>query len=315
MNAHLKDLILRSTGARSLTIKEQVQELWSGYGKILRVSLEGAKVQSVVVKHVQIPSLQNHPRGWNTDLSHQRKLKSYQVEMNWYQQYSRHCIARLPYCYTIEQKENQILMVLEDLDESGFSLRKTKLEWEEIEDCLKWLAQFHASYLGIEPKGLWQVGTYWHLDTRPHELSALQDEKLKAAASLIDQKLNACRFKTLVHGDAKLANFCFSPNGSIAAVDFQYVGGGCGMKDVAYFIGSCMDETNCERLEEKILDTYFASLQQALRQKNEPLEREWRALYRLAWADFHRFLKGWSPDHWKINSYSERVVREVIENL
>ena len=108
----------------------------------------------------------------------------------------------------------------------------------------------------------------------------------------------------------------FSPDGkNVAAVDFQYVGGGCGMKDVAYFIGSCLTENECERLEAQILDTYFEFLQNALEERNEALEKEWRSLYRVAWADFHRFLKGWSPGHWKLTTYSERVTAEVINNL
>ena len=28
-------------------------------------------------------------------------------------------------------------------------------------------------------------------------------------------------------------------------------------------------------------------------------------IYALAWADFQRFVKGWSPEHWKINEYTE----------
>jgi thiamine kinase-like enzyme len=180
---------------------------------------------------------------------------------------------------------------------------------------LSWLAKFHASYLSKAPKGLWEVGTYWHLETRPQELAVLDDEKLKRAAVAIDEKLNDCQYKTFVHGDAKLANFCFSKDGKVAGLDFQYVGGGCGMKDVAYFIGSCLNEADCERLEAKILDTYFKYLQSEFQERNEALETEWRSLYRVAWADFHRFLKGWSPGHWKINDYSERVGAEVISNL
>jgi len=207
------------------------------------------------------------------------------------------------------------LMVLEDLDAAGFPLRKHGIGWEEISSCLKWLAEFHASYLGINPKGLWNEGTYWHLKTRPEELAELSDHKLKEAAPLIDQKLKNCTHQTFVHGDAKLANFCFGKDHQVAGVDFQYVGGGCGMKDLAYFIGSCLSESECERLEANILDPYFNYLQAALGDKNESLETEWRSLYRVAWADFHRFLKGWSPGHWKINSYSERVTAEVINNL
>lgn len=315
MNEYFKSVILEATGASSFLEQEVIQELWSGYGKILRVNLEHASVASVVVKHVHLPRHANHPRGWNTDIGHQRKLKSYQVETNWYSTNSKDSAARLPACLAIETRNDEVLMVLEDLDVVGYDLRKRSIKWEEISSCLAWLAQFHASFLGKQPVGLWEVGTYWHLETRPQELAVLEDQRLKEAAPVIDEKLSASVYKTFVHGDAKLANFCFAKDGQVAGVDFQYVGGGCGMKDVAYFVGSCLDEGACERLEDQILDTYFGHLQAALVERNEALEREWRSLYRVAWADFHRFLKGWSPGHWKINSYSERITSEVINSL
>lgn len=315
MNEYFRSIILQKTGASALMEKELIQNLWSGYGKIMRVGLENAAMESVVVKHVQFPKYANHPRGWNTDIGHQRKVKSYQVETTWYKKYSKHSIARLPQCLAIETQAEEVLMVLEDLDQAGYPLRKQAIGWPEIAKCLEWLAQFHSSYLGKIPEGLWEVGTYWHLETRPQELAVLADKKLKEAAPIIDKKLTTCVYKTFVHGDAKLANFCFAPNGQVAGVDFQYVGGGCGMKDVAYFIGSCLNERECERLEHQILDTYFECLQNEFSEKNEALEKEWRSLYRVAWADFHRFLKGWSPGHWKLNSYSERVTAAVINSL
>ena len=315
MNSYFKSIILQKTGASSLFEKEVIQELWSGYGKIIRFGLKDASAKSVIVKHVQLPNKKNHPRGWNSDIGHQRKLKSYQVETTWYEKYSQFSSARLPHCLAVETQGDEVLMVLEDLDEAGFTIRKRSVTWEEIKACLAWLAKFHASYLGKAPDGLWDIGTYWHLETRPQELAVLKDKQLKNAAPLIDSKLNSCIYKTFVHGDAKLANFCFAKDGRVAGVDFQYVGGGCGMKDVAYFIGSCLNESECERLESQILDTYFEHLQSALEERNEALEKEWRSLYRVAWADFHRFLKGWSPGHWKINSYSERVTAEVINQL
>ncbi|MCG8697174.1 MAG: DUF1679 domain-containing protein, partial [Bacteroidales bacterium] len=137
----------------------------------------------------------------------------------------------------------------------------------------------------------------------------------------IDKELKSSRFQTFVHGDAKLANFCFTKEGNaVAAVDFQYVGGGCGMKDVAYFIGSCLYEEDCERLENELLNTYFKELEKALNNQGkqvdiDSLEKDWRALYPVAWTDFHRFIKGWSPGHWKINSYSERLAQEVVAKL
>jgi hypothetical protein len=283
----------------------------------------GADIKSVIVKHVKLPDSSNHPRGWNTDFSHQRKVKSYQVESNWYKSFSKDCDSnsRVPACFFVEGVNDEVLIVLEDLDEAGYPLRKSSVSIEDMEVCLSWLANFHAEFINIKPKGLWEVGTYWHLDTRPDELEVMDDPLLKEAAPLVDKHLNECKYQTIVHGDAKLANFCFSSDSKkVAAVDFQYVGGGCGMKDVAYFIGSCVYEEDCKRYETPLLDYYFKALKDALSSKHEnidkeALELEWRKLYPYAWTDFHRFLKGWSPDHWKINSYSEKMARKVIKEL
>ena len=92
------------------------------------------------------------------------------------------------------------------------------------------------------------------------------------------------------------------------------------MKDLAYFIGSCLDESSCESRESEILDRYFSTFSRALAIKHpefdaRAIESEWRVLFPIAWTDFHRFLKGWSPGHWKINSYSERLAREVLDKL
>jgi aminoglycoside phosphotransferase (APT) family kinase protein len=144
---------------------------------------------------------------------------------------------------------------------------------------------------------------------------------LKNAAAVIDRRLTSSPFQTFVHGDAKLANFCFDADGGkAAAVDFQYVGGGCGMKDVAYFISSCLDEDDSERLGPELLDRYFELLDDALKCSGKEvdfaaLEQDWRALYPVAWTDFYRFLQGWSPGHWKLHRYSERLAREVLEQL
>ena len=45
------------------------------------------------------------------------------------------------------------------------------------------------------------------------------------------------------------------------------------MKDVAYFIGSCLSESECEKMEEKLLKIYFESLKKALKYKNKSYEK------------------------------------------
>ena len=210
---------------------------------------------------------------------------------------------------------------MEDLDLSGFPIRKHHLNLNEVKTCLNWLAHFHGFYMGQEPNNLWKEGTYWHLDTRPDEFKAMNNVPLKQNASKIDNTLKNAQFQTIVHGDAKVANFCFSENGrNVAVVDFQYVGGGCGMKDLIYFIGSCLNEDECELYETEILKYYFQELNAALTQYEKQLnftalESEWRKMYSLAWADFSRFLMGWMPTHQKLHGYSKQMVKKALVQL
>lgn len=317
----LEDELLITTGASAITGMEAVQTLWSGYGQIKRYLLKAGKFPSVIVKHIHWSEEQLHPKGWNTDISHQRKLKSYQVELNWYQKQARRTnhSCRVPQVFKSVSLKSEILLIMEDLDVSGFSrrLRPENVTLMEVKNCLSWLAHFHASFMGASSEGLWCTGTYWHLDTRPDEWAKMSNKKLKKAAKLIDQKLKAARFQTLVHGDAKLANFCFDDKGAVAAVDFQYVGRGCGIKDVAYLISSCFEDDACEKHESDLLNHYFNKLELALDKSIDfqKVKEEWLMLYRYSWADFYRFLDGWSPGHWKMHGYSERLSQQVINEL
>ncbi len=323
MQTQWNEIILQATGARDYQPGEVIQSLWSGYGEIVRYSLSGTTMPSVVIKHVKFPSKVNHPRGWHNDHSHQRKVKSYKVEMAWYRDWADRCDdgCRVPHCLSSKTVGDEHIMILEDLDASGFPLRKGQLDLPGVQTCLTWLANFHATFLNVKADTLWPTGSYWHLATRPDELAVMDDETLRDAAPVIDSMLSNCQFKTLIHGDAKLANFCFSTDGqSVAAVDFQYIGSGCGMKDVAYFLSSCLSDREHEQLEEALLNHYFDALNKAIAKHGctvdfQVLESEWRSLFPIAQADFYRFLVGWMPTHWKINDYNKRITLDVLAQL
>ncbi|MCQ1060944.1 ecdysteroid 22-kinase family protein [Photobacterium sp. ZSDE20] len=327
--------VVRTIGVERVKNVEHIQSLWSGYGELVRLHVDGGNTSSVIVKYIVLPAInpdsQLHPRGWNTSRSHQRKLDSYLVEVNWYREYANLCQAPVPKCLMVEQKENEILLVLEDLATMGYNEVHKHVESPAVLACLRWLAQFHAQFMScrqaIKPQGLWPTGTYWHLATRPDELAVLEDLPLKAAAGKIDTTLACCKYQTLVHGDAKLANFCFTPESndpasviSVAAVDFQYVGGGCGMKDVCLLLSSVLDFNESESQIQAYLDEYFATLKQFLFEYHpnidgDDVEQQWRPLYSVAWADFQRFVKGWCPDHWKINPYTEQLTDTALRWL
>jgi hypothetical protein len=320
MSATFKDYLIKVTHARDCKEVEIIQSLWSGYGKISRYQLIGSSIKTVVVKCIALDKAQAHPRGWNTDYGHQRKVKSYQVETHWYEHWNQNCTDKCKtpkYIGSFSEGNNQWI-ILEDLDEI-YPFRKYHLSITAIKACLKWLANFHGTFLMEKPTGLWEVGTYWHLATRPNEFEKIEHQELKAKAHQIDEILNHCTFKTIVHGDAKLANFCFSETGTeVAAVDFQYVGGGCGMKDVAYFLGSCHHSEDLELHETELITYYFSVLREACTSKKfdlDDVEEEWRRLYPFVWADFTRFLLGWMPTHQKINTYSMKMIQQVLPNL
>jgi Phosphotransferase enzyme family len=301
--------VAHAAGVSAAQVEVRLQSLWGGYGELLRVTLEDGR--SAIVKHVRPPRDDG-------SVSHRRKLRSYEVERAFYARYSARCLEapgiRVPRAYGALATEDGWLFVLEDLDASGFGERRASASDAEIRATLRWLARFHARFLGVSPEQLWRVGTYWHLATRPDELGALRHGALRQAAGRIDEALSSAQFKTLVHGDAKLENVCFSEDAShVALVDFQYVGGGVGVKDVAYFLSSCLAPPACERWVPSYLDCYFEELARVLNAADaEQVEQEWRALFPLAWVDFYRFFLGWAPGEASRDAYSERLTREVL---
>ncbi|NRA42338.1 MAG: phosphotransferase, partial [Pseudomonadales bacterium] len=291
ISAELESTLLRLTNADALAFDAVIQSLWSGYGQIIRLRLYGAEMPSVVVKLVSLCKVEQHPRGWNSELAHQRKLQSYHVEAYWYQQYAMQCdsACRVARCYGCVIDEQQLVLVLEDLDASGFDGRveaKSQHSLMMLQACLRWLAHLHGKFLRpninnlkcqdsavavpeSSQAGLWPTGSYWHLSTRPDEWAALPDGELKRYAAALDSALRHSDYHTLIHGDAKLANFCFKtlPKTQaidVAAVDFQYLGWGCGMRDVAYCISSALEASQCSAQSEALLDYYFQQLRFAI---------------------------------------------------
>lgn len=292
-----------------ITSFEILQNLWSNYGYLARVMIDNT---SYILKYIKLPQKQTHPKGWNSKFAHERKLKSYQVEMSWYENHNNHIEnARFPKLIKNIQKESQQLILLEDLTQVGFQ-DKINISTSEVKLVLKWLAHFHAYHLNQSSEDLWQIGSYWHLKTRPHELEKLQDKELKEYAYKVDEKLNNATHKTIIHGDAKLANFLFSKD-AVAAVDFQYTGSGAGIKDVAYFLGSIYQNDDLLKYSDECIEYYLEQLCELT--NNLSLVNEWRSLYPYAIFDFYRFLKGWSPDHYKINSYMDLIKQKVIDEL
>mmetsp|Transcript_1105 Transcript_1105/g.2773 ORF Transcript_1105/g.2773 Transcript_1105/m.2773 type:complete len:316 (+) Transcript_1105:1-948(+) len=300
----LKKVVEDELGA-AMVRKRRVQELWAGYGEIVRVDL--ADDRSVVVKAIAPPP-------GDGSASHGRKLRSYAVEEAFYRSYARRLDGkcRVAELLAARHDDGDRFLFLEDLDVAGYSGRRSAYfkTIDEVQPLVKWLAMFHKTFMATPAPDLWPRGTYWHLATRAEELGRMKDsDPLRRFAGAIDDCLGRAKHRTLVHGDAKLANFCFAQD-DVAAVDFQYVGGGVGVQDLAYLLGSCLTEKNLDAWSDDLLTFYFRHLDQG-----PDVEREWRSLWPFCFADFERFLAGWSPGHWKRNGYTKRMCDDAVHTL
>lgn len=143
----------------------------------------------------------------------------------------------------------------------------------------------------------------------------VKNSKIVKYATNFDNRLNNCQFQTLIHGDAKVENFCFGET-EVAGCDFQWTGRGPGVKDLYMMISSCIED---ESIIEEILDTYFAYLHEYLPNFDQfkSLEKEWRELWPFVIVDFERFVLGWQPNHWKRTVYTAQqssLACEIVKN-
>lgn len=307
-----------------------MQQLWAGQGALARLSLleqATGSAKSLVAKQIDFGATGSHPRGWDTQLSQQRKRRSYEVELNWYRTFGSPINPKAPTPELVysETSEQGFLLVLEDLA-VNYPVRFTQGKEDrpsaaQIRSAIRWLAQFHAQHLNREFSGLWPTGGYWHLETRPDELEAMPESQVKSSAKDLGEQLKSSPYQTLVHGDAKLANFCFDSTGEqTAAVDFQYVGQGPGVKDLMLLLTSVMPDERLSKEASSLVDYYFEQLKTGLEQWQPDVDASdviasWRPLYAVAWADFHRFLAGWSPGHWKIGRYCQQQTEMALQML
>ncbi|MCF2856057.1 aminoglycoside phosphotransferase family protein [Pseudoalteromonas sp. SMS1] len=283
--------------------------LWNGCGTLERFVVNS---HCYVAKISSVPNDLKHRVIEQSSFSLKRKVRSYEKEQLFYKQYSGvlNPLCTVPKVYELHKEQGTFVTILADFRTLGFE-NKASASFEDIVAILTWLAGFHAIWLEQSTShsllAEFGEGNYWHFKTRPDEFKKMPGGPLKQHAQKIDQILTATTFKTLIHGDAKLANFAFN-NKAVIGYDFQHVGVGIGLSDVMLLLTSVLECNELEALSDKLLDIYFMALANCMAKchvqlSSQDVEREWRPLWPLIWADFHRFLVGWKPDHKKINHY------------
>jgi Ser/Thr protein kinase RdoA (MazF antagonist) len=290
--------------AWQVTRVSRIQSLWAGYGEALEVfAVDGAGApRRLVAKLVSAPA------GAPGDVGHARKVRSYEVEAEFYASVApalRAAGVALPEPLAVDRAGGAVALVLEDLRGAGFPEAHRPLDVPRLEAALSWLAALHATHFGRPlPPGLWPEGTYYHLETRREELGAIDREwaPLRDAANEIDRRLcaGAPRFRTLLHGDAKQTNALFGErDGRVVAAffDYQYTGGGDGMRDVAYLICSSAAPAAAERHRELLAHYHSELLARLGPVRGAEVAAEYtvevmEARFDLALADLTRWMAG-----------------------
>ena len=91
--------------------KTALKSLWKGYGQIIRVECQNNP--SRIVKYISPPK--------DDSDANKQKIESFRVEEKFYQTFSHQTIARVPKYITSDfTRTESFLLVLEDLDDSGF---------------------------------------------------------------------------------------------------------------------------------------------------------------------------------------------------
>ncbi|MGI2258206.1 phosphotransferase [Shewanella sp. GXUN23E] len=311
---------------------ESIQSLWRGYGELFRIRLDGLPL---CVKFIHTN------RSHDSTFDQQRKALSYQVEINWYRQSSARIwlnLPRIPECYDVINTDAGVFILMQDLKSTGYRFQSAYNDIEFAKNTIEWLAIFHACFMldtkmtplpGLSaplalveaefshwPCGIWRCGSYWHLATRPEEFHRTQGI-LKHYAALWDNQLNQARFQTIIHGDAKAENFGINHANQVAGVDFQYVGAGCGIRDVSYFLDSILSEQGLQQHASTLVEHYLKVLTAQLRdhfsdEQLAALAGEYRQLFAVSWADFQRFLAGWQDPVARISNYSKCQIQQSI---
>jgi hypothetical protein len=207
----------------------------------------------------------------------------YQREVSFYQHLATHITTRTPFCYFAERDENDnFLLLLEDLSPSAVVDQFAGISIGTARAGLASLAGLHgptharddlhgASWLGgvsDDLRPLYAAVLPMLFDQFLERYDARVDDELRALVLALKDRLGlfaeyATPFPCVTHGDFRTDNLLVDAcNGTVAlaVVDWQTVGVGSPLLDVAYFLTTSLSAEDCARYEFELLDYYLAKL-------------------------------------------------------
>ena len=216
-----------------------------------------------------------------------RSLGSYELEVRFYQQLAGDLPIRTPRCLyaDIEVDEADFVLLLEDMAPARQGDQLAGCSPDEAAIAVAELPNLHAPRWG-DP-GLASIG-WLHRDPEARQAFMAEllptlhsgfreryaeslDEEVEQACDAVFTRLGGHRGArrgpaTIVHGDYRLDNLLFGGLGGgvpVAVVDWQTVGTGPALDDVAYFLGGGLLPEDRRASERAIVSDYLDRLHAA----------------------------------------------------
>ena len=231
----------------------------------LRLSWTGYAGPDTII--AKCPSTDEHSR-------HIAKMvRNYELEINWYRSLADSTAVNCPHCYHANIAENGLdfVLLLNDCAPARQGDQLAGANVATMTAAIAEMASLHASHWNGDAL---DTHEWLHFGRANKEIvrqrlpslypefctrysGRLSDTILSMGHHLVDNidiYLDSVPAAiTIAHGDFRLDNLLFGPDGAVTVVDWQTVGAGSPMADLAYFIGTSFADPESRRTYEKSL--------------------------------------------------------------
>jgi hypothetical protein len=242
---------------------------------VYRARLQGADCPPSVI--VKLPALD--PAAVFTS----QVLRMYIREVRFFEELAAASPVRVPKGFygDVDEETSEFVMVMEDLGDLRVVDQLQGMAVADAEQAVDELAAWHATWWG-EADVLAERGVTVSLGDPiyPAVLPMVFAEGWEKVTTEMEEVAKPIlevgpRFSdaiapllghlstgptTLAHGDFRADNMLFAPDGSLALLDFQLIGTGCGAYDLAYFVTQSLDAEVAGREERGLFDRWVAGL-------------------------------------------------------
>jgi hypothetical protein len=229
-----------------------------------------------------------------------KMVRNYELEVSWYANLSATTLVNCPHCYHAEMHEGGIdfALLLEDRAPARQGDQLAGADIRALKAAIAELAALHSSHWNSKALAAYEFLQFGSANKEivRQLLPTLYPEFCRRYAGRLDSTILATgqhlvdrlgyyldavpAALTIVHGDFRLDNLLFGPGDAVTVVDWQTVGAGPPMADLAYFIGTSIADPHVRRTHERALFEHYCDLIESNEISIDRAEQ---------WTDFRRY--------------------------